>query len=798
MARGKNYLLLDSIRGIKKAKGRFISLFLLSALTMMVFLSLRVGLVVVEESYWEEYDRRGGYDLRVQSPISLSGSFLKEIQARWEESSSIGVEFSVSEGSSSVIHLRFPQYEHSSVHESLILFLEEMWAEIGEGYLQELDDIILSLEEEIQDAEEEGEGYLRRLESSLTDLESALSQGWADYLLSQEKEEIRQWIGELETEKETILLEYQRVEEITQSVLSTLRKNLQQKQRDREELSEKGWLIQGKEDDVAVEEFYQQLELWQNVSDYLPMLFFWTFCVIFLFALYRMVAEERSRMGALFAMGYTKGEISVQYIAYGLLPTLLGGLLGGGVALFYGSRWIFQLWERQYPLGEFFYFFPLLLLGRAFLVFFLVPTVAGGVAVLSQSHEAPSRLMRPKPPITGGHIFLEKNYLLWKQLNFNQKVALRNIFRHKKRLVTNVLSIAVVTSLMVTALGVLEAFPQMVLRQYREIYRYSGEISTVENPVKEELLEIQGVLSSYALQNSYISLEKKEITLSYGGEEYPVELYIFDNTTVLQEYITLRMGRWGFYSMPDTGLVITSKLAQMMDLSLGDKVLCQGEGIQFSPQVSAFTEQYVAPRVYLTADYYTQLTGEEVDKNHYFVKIPSYLSDSSWKLNVFQEEIRSLASVTEYIHLVEEEENITIRMLPLLQVFFFFFLASCILASLVLYQLNDNTLSHRRGELATLKVLGLYDRELSAYVYRENIIFTFEGVVLGIFLGQNLYLWLIRRLEPVDLMFFRGVPFDCYLFGAGLTVVFALVVNLLSHWQIKKLPMVEEIKSMES
>ncbi len=626
------------------------------------------------------------------------------------------------------------------------------------------------------------------MEEELALLEQQISLAWLEY---RENKDILEEIQILEASYQDSLFAIQNKEIQVESLLEGFRRVCEEAQRQVQLLQTGAWSYTTREDNLAYEKFHEDLGYLQRLCLSLPWIFYGIYFVISLFLLCRMVEEERRQIGIYFALGYEKWEVFVKYIAYVTIPTTLGWLIGTICSYTLVPYWILWQWQQNYLLAEYQLQFHISLTLGIGLLLLVTGLLLGTFPCIPLLSTSPLSLLRAKPPVVGKHVWIEKNHLLWSELNFHQKIAVRSLFRHKLRFVVQVTAIGCSCALMLTAFALEESFYQMANLQYDEVYRYNVEIQLEEDSITSELLEIQGVLSLHQLNNAYTLVSCEKVKLG----DTMVELYVFQDATSVNQSINLRLGRWRPYNMPENGFVVSWKLAQAQGLALGDELSLQGSLATAEGMVSALCEQYAGMRIYSTQRYMEQISASTLPVNRLFLQLQGSLEElqSSPVLNTLLK-----LDACQSILLLEEQKNTYTESNNFIEYFLQYFGPfACVLAYFVLYHLCQNALSYRKGELATLKVLGLFDKELSAYVYRENIFYTFFGTCFGLFLGKNLYLYLVKSLESGDLMLYRGVDFSVFLKATGLTVGIALLVNIQAHFQIKYLDVVEEIKLTE-
>lgn len=664
---------------------------------------------------------------------------------------------------------------------------------MGELELERARAWLMEAEEALALQEQLTQGELQAMVAELNALEATISVAWLE---SGDSPGEMESIAQLEQDYVQGLFAIQNKEIQVEDFLDGFRKVCQEAERSVALLEEGQWSLSTRKDQAVYLTFLDDLGYLQRLSYSLPWIFLFIYCIISYFLLARTVEEERRIMGTLFSLGYGKCEVFSKYLWYVSVPTVLGAMVAILLANSVAPYWMFLMWTERYLLGDYALVPQEGLTSATVLGFWVGGMVMSVLPCLPLVQTSPLQLLRSKPPVIGKHVLLEKNYLLWNELNFHQKIAVRSFFRHKMRFVVQVTSIGSSCALIVTAFALERTFQQMTQLQYEEIYRYNTEITLEPDIISWELLEIQGILSQYQLNNDYSLVMTEELALEAKEGTVLGELYVFEDAESVQNSIYLRMGQWLPYNMPETGLVLAQKLGEMGDWDLGDSLILSSHGGAES-FVSALHEQYVGMRIYTTSSYWEQCTGEQHSPNMILLNIPQDILDNEERYHNFLHRLLGMKGVASVLQLSQERETYTED-----NHFIIYFLRnfgpfSCLLAYFVLFQLCQNSLSFRRRELATLKVLGLYDRELSAYVYRENMFYSFFGTTFGIVLGLNLYQLIIKSLESSQLMLYRVIDFPVYLEAYVLTIVFAILVNIQAHFQIKKLDMVEEIKLAE-
>ena len=505
----------------------------------------------------------------------------------------------------------------------------------------------------------------------------------------------------------------------------------------------------------------------------------------------RMVEEQRITIGGMKALGYSKGAIAVKYVGYGFLASAAGAALGLAVGLTLLPWIICNAWAILYTVGEIQYgFYPatsLLACGAAV----GTVTLSALAACFSTLAAVPAELMRPKAPPMGKRILLERIAPLWRRLSFNYKITLRNLFRYQRRFWMTVVGIGGCAALIVTAFGLRGSIFDVMDRQYDEIYRYTAQIGLVDRVTPGELAEVTGALERSELVSGW--LVSRSETASAETERYTVDctVEVVPSQEALAPFVSLRHRTDSVpVLLPDDGVVLTEKLASLLGVSAGDTFTLDGDS-RVQVRVADVTEHYIMHYVYMTDAYYQTLYGQPPEENQVLAAYPAEGAEA------LDAELVGLDGVTTLSQVAATREVFTSSLESVDYAVVLIIVCAAALAFVVLYNLTNINITERMRELATLKVLGFYDGELSAYIYRENVILTVFGVALGMGMGKLLHQWLVLTVEIDLLMFGRTLALSSYLYAGVLTAVFSLVVNLAAHRKLKKLDMVESLKTVE-
>ena len=631
---------------------------------------------------------------------------------------------------------------------------------------------------------------VRQLESSQRQLEDSreeLDQGWEDYETG-----LQQWEDGEKAYQEGYE-SYTQSRQEAEDQLKDGRKEVEQAKRDLTLLEDGEWYILDRNTNTGYVSYSMDADRIANLAAVFPLIFFLVAALVSLTTMTRMVEEQRTTIGGLKAMGFSRGNIAIKYVGYGFLSSVIGAVLGLAVGLTLLPWIICTAWSAMYTIGDIHYSFEaatsLLAAGAAV----GTVTLAALLACFSTLAATPAQLMRPKAPPVGKRIFLERITPLWRKLSFHYKITLRNLFRYQKRFWMTVAGIGGCAALIVTAFGVRGSIMGVMEEQFDVLYHYTAQVGLVDEITPLELEEVEDTLSESGLVDDSLACRVETVTAQ--SESYTLDCYL--QTTPSQEelsrFVELRHRTDDVpVTLPDDGAVITEKMASLLGVEVGDTITLDGES-RVTITVADITEHYVQHYIYVSDAYYETLFGEAPTANTVLVDFPVEESGAG----ELESQLVSLDGVSSLTLLSDTADTFSSSMESVDYAVILIIFCAAALAFVVLMNLTNINITERLRELATLKVLGFYNREVSAYIYRENAILTVFGVLAGMVLGKFLHQWLILTVEVDMVMFDRVLDLSSYLWAAVLTVVFSLAVNLTARRKLRDLDMVEALKSVE-
>ena len=676
--------------------------------------------------------------------------------------------------------------------------LDEAAAQIQAGY-QQLAQVKTQLEE--------SKAELDAAQAQLQDAAQQLDTGWAEYqsgqqTLDQEEARGRSQLAEAkaelddgEAEYQKGLEEYEQAKADAQPELEQAQADIDQGQKELDEMATCEWYVLGRDTNSGFVSYSQDAERVDNLSSIFPVIFFVVAALACLTTMTRMVEEQRTQIGSLKALGFSRLAISQKYIGYAFVASLVGGLIGLGVGATLIPAVIANAFQIMYAIPGLDYKMQLPLFVLAVLAAVACTTGAALWACLSTLIDTPANLMRPRAPKAGKRVFLEYIKPIWRRLSFTWKVTMRNLFRYQKRFWMTVIGIGGCTALIVTGFGLHESIFDVLDKQFDEISLYDATVGLDEDLTEEQKQGIEDYLDGEEAVVDYMFTYQQMMDASTTGTSYDVYLFAVDDVEEFGRFVDLRhRSDHAPVELDGSGVVIDEKLSELLGVSVGDTITLEGDQ-RVEAVVADITENYVYHYVYLTRDLYTQLYGEDYQNN---VMLLAYQDGMGVDVsNQTSETLMKMDGVASYSYIATIRDSFEDSMDAINYAVVIIIVAAAALAFVVLYNLTNINITERRSELATLKVLGFYDGETTAYVLRENVFLTIFGVILGLVLGRFLHSWMVLTVEVDLVMFGRTAPPYAYVLAAALTALFSLIVNVAAHFRLKKIDMVESLKTVE-
>ena len=541
------------------------------------------------------------------------------------------------------------------------------------------------------------------------------------------------------------------------------------------------WFYFLRSDGVAFDSYYQDTQRLQKIGYVFPMVFFLVAVLVSLTTMSRMVEEHRTQLGVYKALGFGPGAILTKYLLYAVLSGMSGGVLGAFIGSTLFPRVISDAYGFLYNMPPVATPLPAVLTVVAVSAAVLSVVVVTLITCLGATNGVPAELMRPKSPPVGKRVLIERIRPFWNSLSFTGKVTGRNIFRYKKRFIMTLIGVAGCSALLLTAFGLRDSLESVATLQYGEIVQYDALAYLKEITSDTQRAEIESLLGG---EHLYVREESLDASTELGG--LAASLVVPEEPQKLPDY----------YKMPaapgDSGVIVTDKLARVMGVAVGDEFTARlGDGRELMLTVSEIAENYVLHYIYISPQHYREMFVAEPIPN---CVLAFDAPDGTPALAERAPENKNVRAVLDTGVLMENLHDST-NALGVVTIVLI--VLACALALVVLFNLTNINITERERELATIKVLGFYDNEVSMYVYRENGIVTLLGIALGIVLGIGLHRFVMISAE-IDLLKFPLIikPLS-YLYAVLLTAAFAIFVNLVMNKKISNIDMVESLKGVE-
>ena len=563
------------------------------------------------------------------------------------------------------------------------------------------------------------------------------------------------------------------------------------------EIENPEWYILDRNQNAGYASFVQDTKSVNSLSLVFPIVFFAIAILVSLTSMTRMVEEDRTELGTLKSLGYNKAQIMFKYILYSSLACLIGGVIGIAIGLQLIPRVIWKMYSMMYTMPEFVVGLNSEHSSSGLMIIFVCIVGATIYAAARDLKEKPANLLRPKAPKIGKRVLLERIGFIWKRLNFSQKVTIRNIFRYKKRFLMTIIGIFGCTSLILTGFGIKDSISTILPNQYENVFLYDFKVglksSLDDEQTQSVVTEIQNTEDVDNVVETYMVAD----TAEHNGVQEDLQIVVPLNSDDLKNVINLNdiHNKKEPISLDSNGVILTDKLAELLDVKEGDTITLDGTSKENKEvKVSKITENYVAHYIYMTKDMYENLYGEQYKSNVLLVKSSNMSEEKQQELAKKLLEEGKVSSVS-LNSTAEKTLDDTISSLN--YVVIILIVSAGLLAFVVLYNLSNINISERQRELATIKVLGFYDKEVYSYVSRETIILTVIGIALGLVGGYFLNYFIIGTCEINILRFAKIIHPLSYLYAILITVAFTVIVNIITYFALKKIDMISSLKSVE-
>ena len=549
------------------------------------------------------------------------------------------------------------------------------------------------------------------------------------------------------------------------------------------EIENPKWYVLDRNGNTGYSSFIQDTDSIANIGKVFPVIFFIVAALISLTSMTRMVEEQRTQIGTLKALGYNKLQITSKYVLYASLACIIGSILGMSVGFVLLPKIVWKMYSMMYQMGDIQTSFNFEIGSFGFILIVISILGATIYAVIKELIQTPATLMRPKSPKMGKRVFLEKVTFIWKRLSFSRKVTVRNIFRYKKRFLMTIIGIMGCTALIVTGFGIRDSIRAIMPDQYEKVFNYDLQINLKADLDKKQKQDFINSLTNddkiEKLSETYMS----SISAINENVEENVQIIVPNNNSDFNTLINLTdVKSKNNLSLPEDGVLLTDKAAQLLGVEAGDNItLKDTDENETNVKVTNVVENYVYHYIYMSKSMYENLYDKSFDSNVILTKdfnLDNETEDNFVKDLMNMPEVASVTRISTAMNMMND------TMKSLNYVVVILIVSAGLLAFVVLYNLSNVNISERIRELATIKVLGFYDKEVYLYITRETIILTAIGLVLGLVAGYFLDFFILETCEINMLRFRKFVAPLSFVFAALITILFTIIVNIVTYFAL--------------
>ena len=543
------------------------------------------------------------------------------------------------------------------------------------------------------------------------------------------------------------------------------------------------WYLFNREDNSGYTTFLESATKIDSIAAVFPLFFIAVAFLMCLNTMTRMIEEERTEIGIFTSLGISNFQIIFSYIFYVLIATIIGLLIGLSIGYTVVPHVLYNVYTQAYVIPGLKTYVNIPICISIIEVCVITMSLVTFIAVTAKFKNSPANLLRPASPKSGRKVLLEKINFLWKRISFSWKVTIRNLFRYKKRIIMTLIGISGCTALLLTGFGIKDSISEIVEIQYGEIETYDA-LAVLDNPVTEKSSEINEFLSQNSISNPlYAYME----TLTFAANNKNIDVYsLAFATNSIDKYFNLKDLDGNDLELNDEGAIITEKIAKILNVNIGDTITLRDNNNEiYVIKISGISKNYINNYVYMNTNYYNLVFGD-ISYNTIIANIGNKgdtLMASDYFSNIqYTEDNMSMLQ-----DIFDSMNNIVFLIIGF----------SSVLAITVLYNLTTINISERVREIATLKVLGFNDKEISMYVYRETIILTIFGIIIGLLLGIGLNAFVLTVAETDEIIFAKEINYLSYILAIVIMIIFTIVVQIITNFILKKINMIDSLKSVE-
>ena len=690
---------------------------------------------------------------------------------------------------------KIPQLEYFIANGEQLIASGEAELDAAQKQLDDTAATLAQTKSELDAAKASLNGVPQQLASGKAQIQS----GWAEIRKQEKKlEEGAAEIAENEAKVAEAKIEYANGEEEAAQKIAEGEQKIADAEAKVQDIEKPTWYVYDRDTLTEYSGYGENAERLGAIGRVFPVLFFLVAALISLTSMTRMVEEQRTAIGTMKALGYSKMSIAKKYLGYALIATAGGSVVGvliGEKILPYIIVYAYGILYQHitHILVPYQWIYAWMAAAAA-----IVCTMAATFfACYKELVAQPAVLMRPPAPKNGQRVFLERIKFIWKHLSFTWKSCIRNLTRYKKRFFMTVFGIGGCMGLMLVGYGIKDSCYEIAELQFRDIQMYDGSVYLKEDISDETRQNLLDYMKDDSDISHYMQTSMKNVTLVNGKNKRDTYQVVFSEPKDVKDYFDFHDRKSKEeYTLDDEGVIISEKTGKLLNAKAGDTIeIKDEENGNKKVKIAHICENYMGHYIFFTPSYYEKVYGENPEYNSIF--FAGQKGDTQEDYNKIGEDILTQDGALSVSYMRDIEKQLDDMLKSLNLVIVVLIISAGMLAFVVLYNLNTVNITERQRELATLKVLGFYDLEVAEHVYRENVLLTFIGAAVGVVLGKFLHAFIIDTVEVDTAMFGRNINFSSYMYSLLFTILFSLIVNGIMYFKLKKIDMVESLKSIE-
>lgn len=730
----------------------------------------------------------------VEAPAQLEQ--LKQMVAGLEQKQTAGIITEEEEATLKELkENRIPQLEYFIANGEQLIASGEAELDAAQKQLDDTAATLAQTKSELDAAKASLNGVPQQLASGKSQIQS----GWAEIRKQEKKlEEGAAEIAENEAKVAEAKIEYANGEEEAAQKIAEGEQKIADAEAKVQDIEKPTWYVYDRDTLTEYSGYGENAERLGAIGRVFPVLFFLVAALISLTSMTRMVEEQRTAIGTMKALGYSKMSIAKKYLGYALIATAGGSVLG----VLIGEKILPYI--IVYAYGILYQHITHILIPYQW-IYAWMAAAAAIVCTMAATFFAcykelvaqPAVLMRPPAPKNGQRVFLERIKFIWKHLSFTWKSCIRNLTRYKKRFFMTVFGIGGCMGLMLVGYGIKDSCYEIAELQFRDIQMYDGSVYLKEDISDETRQNLLDYMKDDSDISHYMQTSMKNVTLVNGKNKRDTYQVVFSEPKDVKDYFDFHDRKSKEeYTLDDEGVIISEKTGKLLNAKAGDTIeIKDEENGNKKVKIAHICENYMGHYIFFTPSYYEKVYGENSEYNSIF--FAGQKGDTQEDYNKIGEDILTQDGALSVSYMRDIEKQLDDMLKSLNLVIVVLIISAGMLAFVVLYNLNTVNITERQRELATLKVLGFYDLEVAEHVYRENVLLTFIGAAVGVVLGKFLHAFIIDTVEVDTAMFGRNINFSSYMYSLLFTILFSLIVNGIMYFKLKKIDMVESLKSIE-